>query len=172
MILLSNARTSKHFLFRFVKKDSTFDPASMDSYSSHKILPELNLIVTNHQGKIKMTDLIRSTKLFMEDDLYDAGMNVLIDFRDSVAISYRMELLELIDFVKKSVRLPHLVKICVFYSSPNQEFLLTVYKPMARLMNMEVEKFKDLESGLDWLGFDDIQKNTVTQTLRAIKQAE
>jgi len=108
----------------------------------------------------------------MEDENYDANMDVLIDLRDSIAITFRFELLDLVDFVKKNVKLPKRVKICVFYSSPNQEFILKAYKPMAKLLNMDVEKFKDFESGINWLGFDAKQKSTIEETLRSLRILE
>ena len=105
----------------------------------------------------------------MEDELYDAKMDVLIDLRDSIAITFQFELLELVNFVKKNVSLPKRVKICVFYASPNQEYILLAYKPMAKVLNMDLEKFRDFEPGIKWLGFDANQKATIEATLMSLK---
>lgn len=105
----------------------------------------------------------------MEDELYDAKMDVLIDLRDSIAITFQFELLELVNFVKKNVRLPKRVKICVFYASPNQEYILLAYKPMAKVLNMDLEKFRDFEPGIKWLGYDANQKATIEATLMSLK---
>ncbi len=124
----------------------------MESFISYKILPETGLILTNFQFKVQIRDLKGITLKFMEDPLYNPDYNLLMDFRDALAIVFRMELSDYLDFFKKSVRLNRNVKVAILFTSPNHEFLIKVYKPMAKLFKMDVEKFKEVNEALIWLG--------------------
>lgn len=64
----------------------------MESFISYKILPETGLILTNFQYKVQIRDLKGITLKFIEDPLYNPDYNLLMDFRDALAIVFRMEL--------------------------------------------------------------------------------
>ncbi len=116
-----------------------------------------------------MKDLIASTVRYMEDPAYDSSFNLFIDFSDSIAISYRLDLFEFVDFFKQSVKLKKPIKVCIIYSSPNQEFLLKIYKPMAKLLKMDLEIFKELRDGIKWMNFNEEQSQILKSNLLAIK---
>ena len=141
----------------------------MESFISYKILPENGLILNNFQYKVQIRDLIVLTIEFMEDPLYNSEYNLLMDFRDSMAIVFRMELSDYISFFKKSVRLKKKVKIAILYSSPNHEFLIKIYKPMAKLLKMEVEQFKDVNEAMIWLGIPMDDFSVINSHLNDIK---
>ncbi len=140
-----------------------------DYFFSYKILPQQNLIITNYGDKLQMKDLISTTIKFMQDSNYHPDQNLLIDFTGSLALSYRVDLYEFIEFFKKSVKLKKEIKVCILFSSPNQEFLINIYKPLAKLIKMDVEKFRSLNEGLSWLSFNDEDKALISQTLDELK---
>ena len=141
----------------------------MNSFISYKILPQKGLILNNFQNKIQVGDLIKLTLEFMKDPLYNPDFNLLMDFRGSMAIVFRMELADYIEFFKKNVRLNKTIRVAILYTSPNHEFLLKIYKPMAKLFKMDVEKFKDINEAMLWLGINHEDFYLVSSEMNAIK---
>src|SRR5512133_2000675 len=126
---------------------------AMTTYTSYTILPGCSVILTNFQGKIQMGDLIELNLKFISDPFYDASFDVIMDFSGSIAICYKMDLLEYIEFFKKTIRLKKRVKVGIVYSSPNQYYLINIYKPIASLLKMDVQDFKELDPCLRWMGY-------------------
>ena len=62
----------------------------------------------------------------MEEPFYNPDYNLLMDFRDSLAIAFRMELSDYLDFFKKSVRLTRNAIVAILFASPKHEFLIKV----------------------------------------------
>jgi hypothetical protein len=124
----------------------------MKSFLSYKILPENKLILANFQYKVQTRDLKGLTLKYMEDSLYNPYYNLLMDFSDSLAIIFRLELHDYLDFFKKSVLLTSILRAAILFTSPNHEFLIKIYKAMAKLFKMDVEKFKEVNSASSWLG--------------------
>ena len=141
----------------------------MSSYTSYTILPHHRLILANFQGKVHMKDLIQSNLNFIADPNYDPGFDVVLDFSRCIAIGYRLDLMEYIDFFKKTVRLHTTVRVGIIYSSPNTGYLVGIYKPIARLMKMEVEGFRQLGPCLQWMNFGELDQLSIAESLDSIR---
>ncbi len=144
----------------------------MPSFTSYRILPELRLILSNFQGKIKIGDVIQTNLQFISDKEYDSSYDLIMDFSDSIAIAYRMDLMEFVEFFKKSVKLKKRVRIGMIISSPNQNYLLDLYKPIANLLKMDVECFSHIDPCLSWLGYAENEQQIVISSFRNIKDVQ
>lgn len=142
----------------------------MVSYTSYRILPEHKLILTNFQGKIHIRDVIQTNLQFLSDQDYDSGYDLIMDFSGSIAIAYKMDLMEFVDFFKKTVNLKKRVKVAMVISSPNQNYLIIIYKPIASLLKMEVESFSHIDPCLDWLGHDGEDRQKIKSSLLQLKE--
>ena len=141
----------------------------MEKYTSYKILPELNLIVCNYQGEISITDVMNLTLAFVKDEQFNSDFNVLIDFRHSSAIGFRLDITDYVNFIKNNVALKNKVQVGITYSTPNQEFLLKIYRGFGKFMNLEIENFKQIEPCLVWLHFSESEAFFIMQVLDSIK---
>ena len=83
----------------------------MDSFYSYSILPEKKLILCNFQGKISFSHVKRFTLELIAEEAYDSTYSMILDFRHSIAIAYRLELLEYADFLKNAVRIEERIKV-------------------------------------------------------------
>lgn len=142
----------------------------MGKYTSYTILPEFRVILCNLQGRVILNDLIELNIKFISDPLYDSLYNVILDFRDSLTIGYRIDVAEYVSFFRKSVKLKQTVKVGILYNTPNQEFLFTVYKTFGKLIKLDIEIFKELNSCLHWIGFGEEDQKTMENHLLAIKK--
>ena len=141
----------------------------MATYTSYTILPGQKLILANFQGKIRMGDLIDLNLKFISDPAFDRSFDLIMDFTGSIAIGYKMDLLEYIEFFKKTIRLKKRVRVGIVHSSPNQSYLIGIYKPIASLLKMDVQDFKQLEPCLKWMGYSDSEKQQIRSSLESIR---
>lgn len=141
----------------------------MTNFNSYVILPELRLIVTNFQGKTQLDDVIQLNLKFIADQAYDSSYDVIMDFRDSLAIGFRMDLMDYVEFFKKSVSLKQKIRLGIMYQTSNQEFLLNIYKPIAKLLKMELEIFRTLDGCLTWMKYADKEQVLIKEALSSIK---
>lgn len=143
----------------------------MGKYTSYKILPEFKLIICNYQGDISVKDVMQLTQTFVGDELFDPEFNVLIDFRNSLAIGFGLDIADYVKFFKKTVILKGKVMVGILYATPNQEFLLKIYKGFSKILNLEIEYFKQVEPCLEWMRFSGNEADLVIQALNSIKTA-
>lgn len=141
----------------------------LNQFSSYKISKELNLIICNYQGFCTIKDVIALNKLFTADPDFNLNYNVFIDFSDSKAIAFRIELNDFIDFFTKSIKLEKKVRVGSLYITPNQKFLLKVYKSFGRMMNVEIENFNSFDNYISWMNFNNDQKSQLKEILKSIK---
>lgn len=141
----------------------------MEKHISYKILPDLKLIVCNYLGDISIRDVMETTLAFVKDPQFNPDFNVLLDFRNSSAIGFRLDIVDYVNFFKNNVTLKNKVQVGIAYSTPNQEFLLKVYKGFGKFMNLEIENFKQIEPCLTWLHFSESEAFFVMQVLDSMK---
>lgn len=141
----------------------------MGNFTSYSILVRQKLIICNYQGRINIKDVIQLTDKFIHDPDFDVTFDVLIDFRNSSAIGFRMDITDYMNFFKKSVPLKGTVKVGILYSTPNQEYLLKIYRGFSKLLNLDIEIFKPVEPCMEWMGFEGTDKEEVLQALASIK---
>jgi hypothetical protein len=142
---------------------------TMVKYTSYTVLSEYRVILTNFQGKIQVGDLIELNRRFISDPSYDASFDVIMDFSGSIAIGYKMDLLDYIEFFKKTIRLKNRVRVGIVYSSPNQNYLIGIYKPIASLLKMDVKDFKELDPCLGWMGYTEKVQQQIKASLESIR---
>ncbi len=141
----------------------------MGKFTSYKILPEQGLIICNYQGEITIKDVIQLTQTFVADSLFKPHFNVLIDFRNSSAIGFRLDIADYVSFFNKTITPKGKVQVGIMYSTPNQEYLLKIYKGFGKLMGLEIEIFKMIDPCLDWMPFSVDDKEIVKRALNSIK---
>lgn len=88
---------------------------------------------------------------------YDPGMNVFMNLSDCISIRFRFELKSYIEFVKKNVILKSPIQVAYITCSPNQNFLLKIWKPIASIMKIEI--FSNKELGLYCLNLNQDQQS-------------
>lgn len=143
----------------------------MGNFTSHKILTEQNLVVCNFQGDISIKEVMAMNLTFINDPQFNPLFNVLLDFRNSSAIGFRLDITDYITFFKKNVSLKEKVQVGIVYSTPNQEFLLKFYKGFGKFLNLDIENFKHIAPCLEWLNFSENEAALVTDMLNSIKSS-
>ena len=141
----------------------------MTSYTSYNIHPALRLILTNFQGTIQISDVTQMTLKFINDKEYDASYDLIMDFRDSIAFGFNLDLMDYIEFFKKSISLKNRIQVGIMYSTPNQKFLLSIYKPIASLLKMDVGDFEKIDSCLQWMGYTENDQLLIKESLEKMK---
>lgn len=141
----------------------------MGNFTSYKILTEQKLIICNYQGEITIKDVMLLTQAFVADEAFNSAYHVLIDFRNSSAIGFRVDITDYVNFFKKTVAPKGKVKVGIMYSTPNQEYLLKIYKGFGKLMNLDIENFKLIEPCMEWMHFESQEKELVIKELNSIK---
>lgn len=141
----------------------------MKKFTSYKIVPELNLIIGNYQGNIGLKEVMIQTYSFTIDPDFNPEFNVLLDFRNSSAIAFRMDIDDYVRFLKKTLILKSKVMVGILYRTPNQEYLLKIYKGLGKFLNMEIGYFIQLEDCLNWMNFSETEKSFISKTLTNLK---
>lgn len=142
----------------------------MENYTSHTIIPDLNLIITNFQGTISMKDVIQLNLQFIADKSFDSSFDLLMDFRDSTALAFKIDIADFFDFFKTNVVLKKRIRSGILYSTLNQKFLISVYKPTASLMNIEAMGFQEINECLDWMKYSETDQIKIKEALQSIKK--
>ena len=142
----------------------------MEKHLSYTILPELKLVVCNYQGEISIKEVTQLTLTFIADPIFNPEYNVLLDFRNSAAIGFRVDIIDYVNFLRKTISFKKKVKLGVVYSTPNQEFLLKFYKTFGKLLNLDIENFRQLEQYHDWMQFSEMEQLQINEALQSIKK--
>jgi len=140
-----------------------------DAYSSYVISPANHLIICNFQGRISFSEIIQINISFLSDTDYNCAFDVLLDFRSSIAIGFEFDLREYVKFFKKSVRLEKRVKVGILYNTANQEFLISIYKPIAKLLKMDVGSFRKFDDCIAWMNYTNGERVIIEDLLHSIK---
>jgi hypothetical protein len=69
--------------------------------TSYTIIPELKLIITYCNGRVLMEDIIQLNRNFISDQRYDPSFDLLMDFRESIAIAFKFDILDFSISLKK-----------------------------------------------------------------------
>lgn len=135
----------------------------------YRILPQERLILVQFAGRNKLSDLISSNIAFIEDPLYDKDFDVIFDFRDIMALVYRIDLMEYIEFFKKRIKLDRKVKVALLVNTVNVDFLATIYIGLGPLLGLDVAKFKTSKALYDWMGLSKATRVAVDENFRQLK---
>lgn len=135
----------------------------------HRILPQERLILVQFAGRNKLSDLIASNIDFIEDPLYDKDFDVIFDFRGIMALVYRIDLMEYVEFFKKRIKLERKVKVAMLANTVNVEFLATIYIGLGPILGLDVAKFKTPKALYDWMGLSPASREVVDENFRQLK---
>lgn len=141
----------------------------MGDNTSYTIIPELKLIITYGKGRVFIEDIIQLNRNFISDKQYDPSFDLLMDFRDSIAIAFKFDILDFFDFFKENVSLKTRIRNGILYGTPNQKFLISIYKPIANLAKIDTENFKDIKLYFDWMQFSEDEQKVINDAIRSMK---
>lgn len=141
----------------------------MDASASYRIIPELKLIVNVFSGSIMMNEIIDLNQKYIKDNLYNPTFNILNDFSDSIAIGFKMDLDDFWNFFKQEIKLTQRIKVGFILSTPNQRYLLALYKPIANLMKMDVGQFSNFDNYYKWMKFSDEDNQIIQSAIDSLK---
>lgn len=141
----------------------------MSGYTSYIIVPELKLIITYFEGSMSLEDLIHLNKKFMNDEMFDPSYDMLMDFRNAVAIGFRMDIQDYIDFLRNSVSFPKVIRNGIIYGTPNLKFLVSVFKPLSRLMKLNTMSFPKMEEYFEWMNYEQEEQNMIFSKIQLIR---
>ncbi|MBP7512445.1 MAG: hypothetical protein KA981_10965 [Bacteroidia bacterium] len=125
--------------------------SSDKKYSSFEIIPNSKIILCYFQGPTLMEDIININQQFISHPSYSPEFDIIMDFRNSNMLVFRIDILEYLGYFKKTVKLKTKVKSAILLNSMNGEFLFKTYKAFISLFNIETEKFYQLEDCLKWI---------------------
>lgn len=143
-------------------------PGNMAEHMAFSIIPDLKLILTYVEGRATLADVIKLNTRFLSDPAYDPAYDIIMDFRKSTALAFKMDIAEYFTFFRKNVKLPRRIKSGLLYSTPNHRFLISIYKPTAKLMKIDVGDFMDLEKCLDWMKYQPTEQLRIREALDAL----
>ena len=141
----------------------------MENYTAYTIIPDLKLIITYFEGTVTFNDVIKLNMQFISDKLYDSTFNILMDFRNSTALAYRMDLKEYFEFFKKNISLSKRIRNGIMYRTANQKFIISMYIPIAKLMKIDAKEFETLEKYFTWMEFTAEEQDLIRGKLNSIK---
>lgn len=143
----------------------------MKKFISYKILKPLSIVLTNYEGNINGTEYLNAVSTWRADPLYHSGMNIIIDFRDCSILDLLQKLSDHTRYIMENARLENPIKVAILVNDPNLELLMRNYQPIAKMVNLNVEPFFDVNNCFNFLGLNAIQKEEVLSGLLSIKQA-
>lgn len=143
----------------------------MKKFISYKILKPLSIVLTNYEGNINGTEYLNAVSTWRADPLYHSGMNIIIDFRDCSILDLLQKLSDHTRYIMENARLENPIKVAILVNDPNLDLLMRNYQPIAKMVNLNVEPFFDVNNCFNFLGLNAIQKEEVLSGLLSIKQA-
>lgn len=133
-----------------------------------RVMPEISLVVCSYQGAVTMGDLIDITREFMAQPDFDPEFNVCVDLLHCKGIAFRLDLLDYVEFARKSLKLKKKVRAGILVQSINYEYLIKVYKSFGPLLKLEIESFRHLDDFFTWMGYDENQRGLILKYLKSI----
>jgi hypothetical protein len=141
----------------------------MDKYILHKIIPDQHLSIGRYFGSITINEIVQLTKNIFSDKDFDPEYDVLLDFRNCSGIAFKLDILDYIEFFRKSHKLEKKVRVGILYSSINQEFLIKVYKGFGAILKLDIENFKRIEDYFLWMNFSQQQQDLIIELMQSLR---
>jgi hypothetical protein len=116
-----------------------------------------------------MEDVVKLNLLFIKDEAYDLTFGVILDLKNSLALGYRMDIFEYVEFLKKTIHLKERVKVAILTNSINQDFLISVYIPIAKLLKIDVAKFNQMDPCLKWMDYSAHECLLILESFKGMK---
>ena len=95
------------------------------------------------------------TELYGKDN-FDPTMATIYNFRDCLAVGYRMEVVSFVKWLGELRSGLGKKKIGVIDGSLNEKFLVRVFIELAKSLNLEIEMFETREECEKWIFMKDL----------------
>lgn len=116
--------------------------------------------------------MVSLTKKLLADSEFSTEFNVMIDFKDSTGIAYRLNIIDYVEFVRKSVKQENPIKFGLMIVSPNHEFLARIFKGFGRILKMEINYFRSYTVLFNWLGLSAEHSEVVMNELEMLRNTK
>ena len=141
-------------------------------YTAYTIIYDLKLIIEYYRGFVKGDDAIKLRMAEKNDNNYDPGFNVLIDFRD-IAINWSRKsnegLARFVQFMKDNPELITHQKTSLLLTKPEQAVLSILIKEQYDQFPMELDLFSTLDSALINIGIPKEFSQRVNEEIEKLK---
>jgi len=135
--------------------------------SNYTILLNHNLVIEFHSGILTALNYIEFKKKLLNDSLFKADLNHLIDFKNVKFNTNPTDISDFVDFLKSRTQFLGNRKVAFVTNTPNQVVSTTIYKLTQGNLNQEVEIFSTEENALKWLN---IPNSVIKDVLKIIKK--
>lgn len=123
----------------------------MDKKYLITIRKDLGLIEIRFCGRLEVGEMIACLTELYEMEDFDPTIPTIYDFRDCLAIGYRMEVVPFVKWLEDLRSGLGKKKIGVIMDSFNQKFLVKVFIELAKGVGLEVEMFEEREECEKWI---------------------
>jgi len=135
--------------------------------SNYTILLNHNLVIELHSGILTALNYIEFKKKLLNDSLFKADLNHLIDFKNVKFNTNPTDISDFVDFLKSRTQFLGNRKVAFVTNTPNQVVSTTIYKLTQGNLNQEVEIFSTEENALKWLN---IPNSVIKDVLKIINK--
>lgn len=135
--------------------------------SNYTILLNHNLVIEFHSGILTALNYIEFKKKLLNDSLFKADLNHLIDFKNVKFNTNPTDISDFVDFLKSRTQFLGNRKVAFVTNTPNQVVSTTIYKLTQGNLNQEVEIFSTEENALKWLN---IPNSVIKDVLKIINK--
>ena len=135
--------------------------------SNYTILLNHNLVIEFHSGILTALNYIEFKKKLLNDSLFKADLNHLIDFKNVKFNTNPTDISDFVDFLKSRTQFLGNRKVAFVTNTPNQVVSTTIYKLTQGNLNQEVEIFSTEENAVKWLN---IPNSVIKDVLKIINK--
>lgn len=135
--------------------------------SNYTILLNHNLVIEFHSGILTALNYIEFKKKLLNDSLFKADLNHLIDFKNVKFNTNSTDISDFVDFLESRTQSLGNRKVAFVTGTPNQVVSTTIYKLMQGNLNQLVEIFSTEENALKWLN---IPNSAIKEVLKIINK--
>lgn len=112
---------------------------------------DLDLLVVKFHGKVYLGDMLDYLdELYSSKDI-DLSLPMIYDFRDSLAIGYRIDVFSFIEKLTQYKSRSAKKKIGLIIQTFNHKFLGEIFIQMAKGLNLEIKMFDNYNECLEWI---------------------
>ena len=133
--------------------------------SNYKILPEHNLIIESHNGKLDLDSYINFKINVSKDERYKPTLNQLLDFNGAIFTISSQEVSTYANFIKNTPKFIGERKIAVLTNTPNQVVPSVLLKMNLKNSLVLIEIFTTYEKAIHWLNIPNLSIEEIKNIL-------
>lgn len=137
-------------------------------FSTYTILPAQRVLLCYTQGKATYSDLIELNLRCINDENFNPEFDIIMDFRSSYAIGYKFDIIKYINFYKQTISLEKPIRCSLLLRTPNQRFLFSIYKPLAKIYKIHAFEFSELCDCLKSMKYSDDDMTFITNAFNEL----